>query len=189
MNHWDADESQRRGFINLTWSQQTQACLSSTCVCGVKNSERGCSFYTRTFRLGSLVFPLIFCPNKTRLLPRFGWSLRSLTDLQRKTCCYNMKMMLMMMIVILMDSQGHVTDPLFFLVYLFNHIISSKANTMANTWRDLALTDFISTPQTFERMNLLPFCEKESLDYQRSGCNFRFALKEKKISLSFFSYR
>lgn len=32
MNHWDADKSQRRGFINLTWSQQTQACLSSTCV-------------------------------------------------------------------------------------------------------------------------------------------------------------
>lgn len=112
-----------------------------------------------------------------------------MTDLQRKSCCYNMKMMVMMMMVILMDSQGHVTNPLFFLVYLFNHIISSKANAVAHTWRDLALTDFISTPQTFERMNLLCFCEKESLDYQHSGCNFRFAPKEKKISVSFFSYR
>lgn len=99
-----------------------------------------------------------------------------------------MKMMVMMMMVILMDSQGHVTDPLFFLLYLFNHIISSKANAMTNTWRDLAVNDFISTPQTFERMNLC-FCEKESLDSQRSGCNFRFAPKEKKISVSFFSCR
>lgn len=98
-------------------------------------------------------------------------------------------MMVMMMMVILMDSQGHETDPLFFLVYLFNHIISNKANAMANTWRDLALNDFISTPQTFERMNLLCFCEKESLNSQRSGCNFRFAPKEKKISVSFFSCR
>lgn len=113
-----------------------------------------------------------------------------MTDLQRKTCCCNMKMMvMMMMMVILMDSQGHVTNPLFFLVYLVNHIISSKANAVAHTWRDLALTDFISTPQTFERMNLLCLCEKQSLDYQRSGWDFRFAPKEKKISVSFFSYR